>query len=183
MGLEENFFAIPPDLPSLEYQELRRAYEIGPSEPDDDAGDAPEDEMSSPWRFSSTVIELDVDLRIPTVRVLLRLPLPEEGDRRHGFLGSLTIPLAECSWVVKVLAVEGHTTGLRESTAFVTANKEGAKNGQSHDEIMATFNPYDRRWDTIVPGDPLSAVRDHLDRLQTSLQCRPEFYDQTPFAK
>ena len=70
---------------------------------------------------------------------------------------------------------------MREAFAFDTALREGDE--QSTDQIIESFDPYERRWDDIVPGDPLSLVRGHLDQLQASLECRPEFYEQPPFSR
>jgi hypothetical protein len=136
------------------------------------------------------VIEVEVDPRVPIVRTLVRIPLTEEDDRKLSFLGSLTLLLADCSWIVQVQArddgvpveIDGKvikTTGAREAFAFDRALAESGE--QSLEEIEAAFDPYDRRWDGIVPGDPLTTVRQHLDRLQESIQCGPEFYDQAPF--
>jgi hypothetical protein len=88
--------------------------------------------------------------------------------------------LAECSWVVKLQANEGDPTGMRETIAMDVALQERA--GLPLDELMATFDPYDQRWDRItIPNDPLLAVRTDLDRIQASLRCRPEFNGQSPF--
>ena len=111
----------------------------------------------------------------PVVRLVVRLPVPD----RYVFVGSLTIPLADCSWVVKLQAVEGSITGLREALAADRALKE--RGLQSFQELMGTFDPYDRQWDDIAPGDPLTAVRHYLDRLEASLQFGSEFSAQNPF--
>jgi hypothetical protein len=167
MALSEHFFALPTDLPSFESQELRRIYEDL----------LPEPEVSEGHTRTARILEIDVDLRIPTVRVLLRLPLAD----RYGFVGSLTIPLVECSWVVKLQVDEGQVTGMREAVAFDAALRDS--DGRSTDEIIESFDPYDRRWDNPVLGDSLTAVRRHLDRLQASLECHSEFYEQASFPR
>jgi hypothetical protein len=161
--LSEHFFALPPDLPGLDPVDLRTTYESLISGVAD-----------VEWR-TALLVEVASDPSVPLVRVVLRLP---EIDR-YSFLGSLTVPLAGCSWVLKFEAAEQGMTGVRETIAFDRAMREAG--GQGPDDVRASFDPYDRRWDGIVPDDPLSEVRDHLDRLQASLRLAPVFHEQSPF--
>jgi hypothetical protein len=172
IALKESFLTDAPDYPSLDKQDLREAYErtyanlIGRMDDRD-------------WQLKAVVLEVDVDQRVPVVRELIRLPLSLVSDSGIGFGGALTVPLADCSWYIGLQAREGGITGIREAVAFDRAVQERGE--RSTDEIFESFDPYDRRWDDIVP-DPLSAVRSHLDRLQASIECGPEFYEQTPFS-
>jgi hypothetical protein len=161
--LSEHFFALPPDLPGLDPADLRNTYEAMISGVAD-----------VEWR-RALLVELASDPSVPLARVVFRLPDID----RFSFLGSLTIPLAGCSWVVKFGAAEQGMTGVREALAFDRAM--GESGGQGPDAVRATFDPYARRWDGIVPDDPLSEVRDHLDRLQSSLRLAPVFHEQTRF--
>jgi hypothetical protein len=137
------------------------------------------------------VIEVGVDTNLPIVRTVVRLPLTEGDDAKLSFVGSLRVLLADCAWFVQVQArdegvpvtMDGkaiNTTGIREAFAFDRAMAE--QGHQSFEEIEATFDPYDRRWDDVVPSHPLSVVRGRLDRLQASLLCGPEFYQQDRFS-
>ena len=115
--LSEHFFPFPPDLPSLDLEELRLVYE--------GTGRCSDQPLRRKRRFlrsapassdpvrTTKVIELAVvwGTSLPIVRVVLRVPLPD----RYAFVASLTLPLAECSWVVKVQAVDPDTTGARRS--------------------------------------------------------------------
>lgn len=163
--LSEHFFALPPDLTSMDSADLRDLYERLLAE----AGGDGEDNRTS------LILEIESDPTLPVVRTLFRLPLPD----RYTFIGSLTVPLAECNWVIRLQAFEGSLTGVREALAFNQAHREHGDG--SFEELLGSFDPYDRRWDGIVPGDPLTTVRKYLDRVQASVQCRPEFYDRTPF--
>jgi hypothetical protein len=162
--LSEHFFALPPDLPGTDLDLLRSTYETWMAE-------AAEEEDGRTGR----VVEVNVDPKGPIVRMVVRIPLPD----RYGFVGSLTLPLAECSWVVKLQAAEGSMTGLREALAADRALKELGL--QSFQDLRGNFDPYDRQWDDMAPGDPLSAVRHYLDRLEASLQFGSEFSAQKPF--
>jgi hypothetical protein len=161
--LSEHFFALPPDLPGMDLDLLRSSYETWMAQAEEEDG------------RTARVVEVNVDPIGPVVRVVVRLPLPD----RYLFVGSLTIPLAGCSWVVKLQAVEGSITGLREALAADRALKELGI--QSFQELKGTFDPYDRQWDDIAPGDPLTSVRHYLDRLEASLQFGSEFSAQEPF--
>ena len=162
--LSEHFFALPPDLPGTDVDLLRSSYETWMA--DIEEGDDGR---------TGRLVELNVDPNGPVVRVVVRIPVPD----RYLFVGSLTIPLAECSWVVKVQAVEGSITGLREALAADRALKEGGLH--SFQDLEGVFDPYDRQWDDIAPGDPLTAVRHYLDRLEASLQFDSAFSTQKPF--
>jgi hypothetical protein len=161
--LSEHFFALPPDIPGTDVDLLRSSYETWMAQAEEQDG------------RTARVLEVNVDPNGPVVRVVIRLPVPD----RYLFVGSLTIPLADCSWVVKLQAVEGSITGLREALAADRALKELGL--QSFQELRGIFDPYDRQWDDMAPGDPLSAVRHYLDRLEASLQFGSEFSAQKPF--
>jgi hypothetical protein len=162
--LSEHFFALPPDLPGTDVDLLRSTYEgwLAESGEDEDGRTA-------------RLVEVDVHANAPVVRLVVRLPLPN----RYLFVGSLTIPLAGCSWVVKVQAAEGSLTGLREALAADRALEDLGLH--SFQELSGVFDPYDRRWDDIAPGDPLTAVRHYLDRIEASLGFASEFSTQKPF--
>jgi hypothetical protein len=144
------------------------------------------------------VVEISSDPRVPTVRMLVRVPDPE-GNHYAIWSGYVMVPLAQYGWVITIQAqdrgvlIPGETfgqdedmptTGVREALAFNAWSKENLgpeTDNETFDARVAHFDPYDRRWDDIVPGHQLSTVRSYLDRLQASVHFRPEFYDQTPF--
>jgi hypothetical protein len=173
IGLKESFLTDAPDYPSLDKHDLWEAYERTYENltGDGDGRDGPK----------ARVLEVESDRRVPFVRELLRLPLSAIGGRGVGFFGAVTVPLAECSWHIGLQAREGHITGMREAIVLDRAWQERGE--QSFDQVFESCDPYDRRWDDIVPGDPLTVVRSHLDRLQASLECRPEFYEHAPFPR
>jgi hypothetical protein len=162
--ITEDFFSIPSDLPSLDVETLRNTYEeqlVG----------------LATARREPRIIELDVQQNgvVPIVRLLLRVPLED----RYAFVGSLTMPVAEASWVVKVMAREGPITGVREAVAFArySAEHPDRSPGSVHVE---DFDPYDARWDSDAT-DPLTAVRTHLRRIQETVTVRPEVEHEAPF--
>jgi hypothetical protein len=125
------------------------------------------------------------DTPVPIVRTIVRLPLPD----RYVYAASLTLPLAECSWVVSVQAAEPGMTGIREAIALDSFLRGQGPAGEQHEkpsadesleETMARFDPYQPRWDGLV-DDPLTTVRKHITQVEQSLALRPEVLDQAPF--
>ena len=159
--LFEQFFPSPPDLPGLDLEELRLSYE---------AQGVRSDRAQTPRRTrwlrsarmpsdarTTKLIDLTVarDTPVPIVCVIMRVPLPD----RHLFAASLTLPLAECSWVVSVQAAEPDMTGIREAIALDSFLRGQGPAGEQHDkpsadeslqETMAGFEPYQSRWDGLV---------------------------------
>ena len=172
IALEESFITDAPDYPSLNKQDLMDAYQRTYANLMPGPGDG----------SMARILEVDVDPRVPVVRELLRIPLSVIGQDGIGFFGALTVLLADCSWYIALQARERGITGMREAVALDTAWGKEA-DGRSVDEIVETFDPYDQRWDDMVPGHPLTVVRSHLDRIQASIECRPEFYEQAPFLR
>jgi hypothetical protein len=165
--LSENWFPIPPDLPSLQEKEIRALYDVllGEQQPDTH-GRTP--------RLLHIAVHHETP--VPVVLTLIRVVVP--GDRRYSFVGSITLPLAECSWVVKVQSSEGGTTGVRETLAgarFRRANPD-----LSIEEMRSRFDPYDAHWDSDE-SDPLTLVRRSTDRLLASLEVDPEVRKAQPF--
>jgi hypothetical protein len=130
--------------------------------------------------------------------MLVRVPDPE-GEHYAIWEGHLMIPLAKYGWVIMIQAHDRGvllpaetfggddalpTTGLREALAFDTWARENPSPQTARDtfdEQVGSFNAYDRRWDGLVPWYQLTTVRSYLDRLQASVHCGPEFYEQIPF--
>jgi hypothetical protein len=78
------------------------------------------------WRSraeASGVAMLEVDpIRVaglPAVRTVLKVRLQPRG---FAFIGSVTLPFADCSYVLKAESVERGITGLRESMVMAALN-------------------------------------------------------------
>jgi hypothetical protein len=180
--LIENFFADRPSLPSLDPDAIRVAYEDQADEPDTRRGRLLRRVARREGDRTRKVIEVVVarEGSVPIVRTIVRLPLPD----RYLYSGSLTMPLAECSWVIQVQAPESGETGIREAVAFAQFLNEGnapAAGQDSPADLMAGFDAYDARWDGLI-DDPLSAVRRHIDLVEGSLRFAPPVLAAAPFS-
>ena len=128
--LSENWFPIPPDLPSLQENEIRGLYDVLLGE------QRPDTHGRTPRLLH---IAVHHETPVPVVLTLIRVVAP--GERRYSFVGSITLPLAECSWVVKVQSSEGGTTGVRETLAGARFRRQNPD--LSIGEMRSRFDPYD----------------------------------------
>jgi hypothetical protein len=175
--LSVDFFALPPDLPAgLDLRELRRLY------------------RSSLRQQNGGLIEVSRGQvgPQPLVRTLFKLPQQPTG---MGYVGALTLPFRDYSYVVKVQAWEAGMSGLRESLVVEKLMQAGQL--QITDEGYADWfaDPYDPyytlgtpmnraehpEYDDLVPEHPLTLVRHSLRVLETSLRLEPELLNLPPF--
>jgi hypothetical protein len=163
LGLSENWFPIPPDMPSLDDGEIRAMYEEHLGDQQDADGRAP--------RVLEVVVTRHYD--VPAVCTLLRLP----DDDRYTFIGAITLLLAECSWVLKIQSSEGGMTGIREALAFHRFSGENPE--LSIDERLSTFDPYEEQSD--FDDEPLTSVRRAKKNVLASLQFDPEVLKASAF--
>jgi hypothetical protein len=188
MLLAANFFARPPDLPSLDPQAIRAAYEQVPDESERRRGRLLRRVKRSDGDRTRKIIDVAVnhEKSVPIVRSIARLPFPD----RYVYSASFIVPLAACSWVVQVQAAEEEITGLREAVAlqaFLTSEEgqERLTGPRASDEdevggLMTGFDAYEERWDGLV-DDPLTRVRRHADRIERSLAFTEPVLEATPF--
>jgi hypothetical protein len=164
--LSENFFPIPPDFPSLQEDEIRTTYQawLGGQRPDAEGR-------------TSRLLHLSVDreMPVPAIFTMMRTVVP--GNDRYSFVGAITLPLAECSWVIKVQSDEGPTTGIRETLAGARFRREIRHLPENE---QPSFDPYEEQWD-LDEGDPLSEVRQSMKMVLESLEVGPEVREAKPF--
>lgn len=116
----------------------------------------------------------------------LIVKMPQEGSGMT-YVGSLIVPFAACSWVVKLQCFEAGVTGMREA---IWLNEHLAKGGSLMEAgIDASAEPIgpddprppvrrvpadDPEWDDLVPLHPLSRLRRGLASLLGSVRLAPE---------
>jgi hypothetical protein len=69
---------------------------------------------------------------------------------------------------------------MREALAFDRFAREQGVPGQSMEEMMSVFDPYEEQWD-LDQQDPLTAVRQWMVSILASLEVDPEVGRATPF--
>ena len=152
-----NFFDRAPDIPTIkDINKLRAFYR---------------DLIIS---VNGGIIEVDLLKRqqFDIVRTIFKIPQPVRGML---YVGSLTIPFRTCSFVLKVQAVEGGGTGMREALIVDRFLKDG-----TFDEPTWAADPYengikegnlmnkaeDQKYDVDFPDHPLTQVRNLLSQLE-----------------
>jgi hypothetical protein len=133
------------------------------------------------------------------VRTILKCP-----QQPHGmtYLGSITLPFRDFSFVVKAQCEEHGVTGVREAVVFdemlasgkirtedvARAKKSGKVPGWMQDPYDATIKwsiqrnlAEDEQYDVRFPEHPLSRVRTILRGVQSSLHFAPEVVNAPPF--
>lgn len=186
-SLAERFIEIAPDLPSLDVEDIRENLI------------ATEGLLRS---RSISVKDLDPTMRLgkhlaldasPEQTTLLGVATHDiasakcvqviQRDRARGsvlYVARLMLLFAECWWLLQLELHEDEDVGVREA-AVITRVLDDAL---PRDLLNVTFDPYDAKWDGLVPveHDPLTRIRLLMDQLRRSVQLSPELRDLDPFS-
>ena len=160
-GVGLYYFSIPPDLDAdLEDVEgVRALYRNAISE------------------SGSAIIEIETPMiqERRWIRTILKAPQQPTG---MTYLGSLTLPFRDCSYVLKVQCLEHGVTGMREAVVLDELIKNGAISVSKEGQIEGWMaDPYDasvrtplmgnraeaKEYDARFPAHPLSRARGVLD--------------------
>lgn len=151
-GLGMYFFPVPPDLP---------------------ADAAAVDDLAAHYRRrigdGGKLVETDVVAAggCPAVRTLLSVPQQPSG---RTYIGSLTVPFQDFSFVLKCQCEEKGTTGLKAAVLFARSRAAGEpmtiEGGKFH---IPGFDPDDPKHDAQFPYDPVARARRVLDHLAATL--------------
>ena len=165
-GLGVYFFPMPPDLPgnATSADELAEFYRrlLGDS--------------------GGKLIEARVVVAggCPAVRTILSLPQQSSG---RTYVGSLTVPFRDFSFVLKCQCAEGGPTGLKEAMLFDRSRAANepmqVEGGCFH---IPGWNPDDLRHDAEFPDHPVARVRRVLDTVAGSLVLSGEVRELPGFA-
>lgn len=152
-GLGVYFLPVPPDLP---------------------ANAASADELAGFYRrllgdSGGKLVETRVVAagRCPAVRTVLSVPQRPSG---RTYVGSLTVPFRDFSFVLKCQCAEGGPTGLKEAVLFDRSRAADepmrVEGGRFH---IPGWDPDDPKHDAEFPGHPVARVRRVLDHVAGSL--------------
>jgi len=110
--------------------------------------------------------------------MILKVPRQPHG---MDYVGSLTIPFAEFSFVIKMQCEERGITGMREAALFLLTQKEGTVTLTPGGTLVGDWNTDDERHDASFPDHPVSRLRRnfshiiHTLRIDEATQGRPRF--------
>ncbi len=183
-GLAERYVDQAPDLPSWDLEETREALESTHeflSSPDFDPEDLPDEirDRILAGEFPEDVRIVDLELfQVPPAKCVLMI----NRHRSHGsvhYSAGFLILFAECFWGLMLELEENDDVGIREG-AVARAHLELPP----EEVVETTFDPYDRKWDGIVPleNDPLARLRILASRLRDSINLHGAALDLAPFS-
>ncbi|MBS1611506.1 MAG: hypothetical protein JST49_01690 [Bacteroidetes bacterium] len=177
--LSVNYFDIPPDLATLNniktvrdtYRELLTEAEGG-------------------------LLQVDyINLKgYPAVRSIFKLPKQNGGVI---YIGSITLPFAEHSYVIKVQAAEVGVTGMRDSSVSMQLLNSGEIEVGDNGFVGWFADPYepsfvhgllrnisdDEKYDAQFPNHPLSLVRNMLRKIEEEVVLGEDLKTLEPFKK
>jgi hypothetical protein len=101
------------------------------------------------------------------VWMLLKIPRQPHG---MDYLGALTNPFAEFSFVIKMQCEERGITGVREAALFLRSQQDGSVTLTPGGQLAGDWNPDDERHDSMFPDHPVSRLRRNFGRIIETLQ-------------
>lgn len=121
------------------------------------------------------LVELDTPEVGGMTALWLILKIPRQPSGRT-YLGSLTLPFARCSYVLKLQCEERGVTGLRETAALAKSLETGEicldEEGAVLESVLA---------DETFPGHPLSRLRRVFRELAPSIRLHPDLQREPAF--
>lgn len=177
--LSLNYFDSEPDLPSLKKIELVRDFYRGQI-----------------IQHNGGLIQADFSelKNYKTIKTIFKIPQQPAG---MVYLGSLTIPFHNCSYVIKIQAPEIGITGIRDSTVadqllkegIITTGENGFENWFS-DPYRSAFKKGTLMnkseapiYDTDFESHPLSQTRKLLAEIEKSIDFKPQLKKLRTFEK
>ncbi len=156
-GIGLFYFAKPPDLPAglSAEAELKEFY------------------LKIAEDYGATLVEFEL---LPVsdhigVRTIMKMVAQPGGAT---YIGSITLPFADFSFVVKMQCPERGTTGLREAALLDKALGEGTVTVDDNGALTGDFNPDHPQYDELFPDHPLSRLRCELSAVAATLEiCEP----------
>ena len=114
----------------------------------------------------------------PAVRTIIKVPQQPTG---MTYVGSLTIPFRDFSFIVKGQCPERGTTGVREAMLLDRMLREGTVTVDPKAGISGPWNPDNERYDAEFPTHPLSRLRVVMRRVEGTVVLDAATAAATPF--
>jgi hypothetical protein len=112
------------------------------------------------------------------VRTIIKVP---QSPRGMTYLGTLTLPFKNFSYVLKIQCEERGPTGVREAVLFDKLLKEKKVDLDAAGKVTGNWNPDDPQFDDAFPEHPLSRLRRVLSRLQPAIRINARTKIAPPF--
>ena len=165
IALSLNYFYSKPDIPSIKKVGLLRDYY-----------------RNQIVLHNGGLIQVDlVELKnYQAIKTIFKLPQQPKGV---VYLGSLTIPFRDRSYVVKIQALEMGMTGVRESVILDRLLREGKANlnNWSFDPYNSTYTKgslmnksEEFKYDAEFEDHPLTQVRKYISQIEKNIMFKPE---------
>jgi hypothetical protein len=90
------------------------------------------------------------------------------------YLGSLTLPFKNFSYVLKIQCEERGPTGLREAVLLDKLIGEKKVHLDAAGKIVGHWNPDDPQFDDAIQAHPLSRLRRVLCKIQPAIRIDPK---------
>lgn len=178
--LSINYFALPPDLPVAlsELDTLRRYYR----------------ELVAQSNGGIIKVETGSFVNYQYIETIMKVPT----EAGMYYIGSITIPFSNCSYVIKIQATEGNITGVRDSAIMGKLLSQGSIEISSTQELTGWFeDPYlkdyqegtlmnlseKEEYDIEFPEHPLSLIRGKLMEIKKSITFHKKLAALKPFLK
>jgi hypothetical protein len=156
-GVSLNFFNKQPDLPSgIESPEqLRNAY------------------LAMLKNTAAKLVEVRpvTVSRCRAIRLIIKVPQQPNG---MTYVGSITVPFRDFSYVIKAQCEERGMTGLREAVMFEKLVAAGKVTISDAGKVVGQHDYDDEQYDSQFPQHPLSRLRNLLNQIETSCAIAPD---------
>ncbi len=178
-ALSLHFFDMAPDIPSLQdLDDLRGFYR----------------KLAVAAKGGLIAVDL-VDWRgFAAVVTIVKIPQDPNGTT---YVASLTLPFKDCSFVVKVQAIEVLETGMREAlvldqlmeTGVVKLDEDGLHHwiAAPYEASVTDGSPMNQSeketYDDRFPSHPLTIARRRIQWVITEMQCAQDLAKLKPFGK
>ena len=151
------FFPLEPDLPSntSTLQEFSGAY-------------GSFTEVSGVSVVDLQVLEIRQGRRV--VRTIVKVPQETSG---MTYIGSITIPYKDFSFVLKMQCAEHGMTGIREAILLDRGLAEDTVQFSDAGKIEGDWDPDNEKFDGDFPDHPLSRLRRWLPQMQSGILLDP----------
>jgi hypothetical protein len=109
---------------------------------------------------------------VPSIRLIAKGL--DEQTRGAVYVGSLTIPFRDFSFVIKIQCQEQGTTGMREALLVAEGLRKGTGRIEGDRFVPDGWSFDDEQFDDKLPQHPLSRVRRELRHIASTVQIEPK---------